>query len=782
MLTARRPIIAVVTMTALVIAQLIIDPIGQLALVGWPGGVPQVDLWWPIARYVVFVPVLLGTTWLAARRVGDRFWVMTLAVVWSVTLAQFATLFAMTWDIALASWGAGFVLAKGLPAGLLVALVTKLAGGRVGHERRDDWKFSLESRGELVVWPGLIVVAAIALLPQGYWWAAPVTDPTVPVPLIGRALPVVLVGLALWIACTWFGVQFMRRRVPGHLLGPWLGYVFGGAIFGAFISLISVVFDGLDKDLWPFMSAYMRVADGISLATAAGLLAAPLTFVLLKLREKLHGTANLLSAAAGGVLAVALAGILLMVPPIPQRAEATAPKDFLRVADGRIADGAGNEVLLRGVNVNQLVDFYQYDPNHEATTPFTEDDVEKIASYGFNVIRLNISWSALEPERGNYDSAYLKKIDNAVKWGEKHGVYIVIDMHQDGWWNVGSEKDQQCRPGTEPMWGYDGAPEWATITDGAPRCQFQGRDISPAGNRAFEHFFFNTDGIRDALAETWGMLGGRYQDEPMVAGYDLFNEPGFGETAPATTALKLGEFYDSAIAEIRKTGAEQIVFVEPSILWSGLGFEVGPHPAFTSDPNIVFSPHLYAESITMDRDLGITPIITMDRQFKLAQRVADAYDTVVWSGEYGFWGDDVVPRLERYAAIEDSHGFGSAYWVWKQACGDPQNGVQATGDGLIPQDCATNEWLEPRNDLLDILKRPYPRVVPGSLTSLSVVDDELAFIGRATAKSCDLEIWIPGDDQPDVKSAGVDRSAFEKVDGGWLLTGCVTGKYEVKAG
>lgn len=526
----------------------------------------------------------------------------------------------------------------------------------------------------------------------------------------------------------------------------------------------------------------MRVADGVSLATAAGLVAAPLTFALLALRTKANGPSRVVSAVASGALALALIGMLIVVPPVPERAEASAPSGFLRVADGRIADGRGNEVLLRGVNVNQLVDFYQYDPKHAVTTPFTEDDVEMIASYGFNVIRLNISWSALEPEQGSYSTQYLAKIDDAVKWGDKHGVYIVIDMHQDGWWNIGSEKDQQCRPGTEPMWGYDGAPEWATITDGAPRCQFQGRDISPAGNRAFEHFFFNTDGIRDALAKTWGMLAGRYQDEQFVAGYDLFNEPGFGETAPATTALNLGTFYDSAIAEIRGAGAEQIVFIEPSILWSGLGFEVGPHPTFTSDANIVFSPHLYAGSITMDRDLGITPIITMDRQFDLAKRVADAYDTIVWSGEYGFWGDDRVPRLERYAALEDAHGIGSAYWVWKQACGDPQNGVQPTGDGLIPQDCATNEWLEPRNDLLDVLKRPYPRVIPGELTSLSVSGGTLQFTGLTSAKSCNLEVWFPGEERPVVESVGVDRGEFEQVDGGWLLTGCVTGEYQLQAG
>lgn len=261
------------------------------------------------------------------------------------------------------------------------------------------------------------------------------------------------------------------------------------------------------------------------------------------------------------------------------------------------------------------------------------------------MIRLNISWPALEPERGQYSDAYLSQIDDALRWGREAGVYIVLDMHQDGWWNGPSPENVACRPGTEPMWGYDGAPEWATITEGAPRCQFTGRDISPAGNRAFEHFYFNTNGVRDALAETWGMLAMRYQSNPMVAGFDLLNEPGFGETAPATTALKLGEYYDAAIREIRDAGAKQIVFIEPSILWSGLGVDAGPQPAFTSDHNIAFSPHLYAESITMDRDLGIPPIVSIERQFELAQRVADSYRSALWSGEYGYWGDDVAPGL-----------------------------------------------------------------------------------------------------------------------------------------
>lgn len=138
------------------------------------------------------------------------------------------------------------------------------------------------------------------------------------------------------------------------------------------------------------------------------------------------------------------------------------------------------------------------------------------------------------------------------------------------------------------MGGYDGAPESATLTDGAPRCEFIVRDISPAGDRAFQVFYFDTDGIQTALAKTWGKLAGEFKDEPMVAGFDLLNEPGFGETARVTTAHKLGDFFDKAITEIRAGGAPQMVFIEPSILWSGLVFDSGAIPASRTTTSLSF--------------------------------------------------------------------------------------------------------------------------------------------------------------------------------------------------
>ena len=284
---------------------------------------------------------------------------------------------------------------------------------------------------------------------------------------------------------------------------------------------------------------------------------------------------------------------------------------------------------------------------------------------------------------------------------------------------------------------------------------------------------------RRAFVATWAKLAAVFRDEPAVAGFDLLNEPGFGETAPVTTSFLLGRFYDRAIDAIRAEGAPQIVFIEPSILWSGLGFDSGPTPGFTSDTNLVYSPHMYAESITMDRSLGLPPIVSMERQFELATRAADSYGMPLWSGEYGYWGDDAdrEQRLSRYADLEDEYILGSAYWVWKQACGDPQGGINDMTDSLMRQDCTTGDDAPARDDLLEILSRAYPRSAPGVLTSLTAEGADVALAGTTDDEGCGLEVWVPGSTEPDVETTGVTEVETTAVAGGWSVTGCAEGDY-----
>jgi endoglycosylceramidase len=792
MRSVRRPVVAVVATSALLLAQAAADPTGLLALVGWPGGTPQADLWWPLARYVVFVPVLLAVVWWSAVRAGERYWTMSAGVVLAALLAKSATCLAMTGDLAVSAWASGYTTGKAVPTALVVAGVVRLAdrrrddAGRVPHDAPPP--------APLGQWAGAVALGTTAPLLAGSWWTGAAYAPGIPTPHAGdgaTGLAGMLVAMVLLGGAGWLGLRWALRHTPG-LLGAWLGALVAGGLFGVAQSVVGLVVDGgFRGDLWPLLAGYIHVADGLSYGACTGWLVG--VVVLVSDRVLAPRTAGLARAAtatvAVGAAAATIASLVASSPAVATaRNEASVPAGFLRVEDGRITDGEGNQVLLRGVNVNQLVDFYQARPEVPATRELTEDDYAAMASYGFDVVRLGLSWSALEPERGSLDLAYLARVKQAVAWGRAHGIRTVLDLHQDGWSNAPSTKGTSCRPGTEPMWGYDGAPGWATHFDGAPRCSFTGRDISPAGDRAFEHFWFDTDGIRTALAHTWGELAGEFADEKAVAGFDLINEPGFGETPPVTTSTKLGEFYAEAIDAIREAGAPQIVFVEPSILWSGVGIDSGPAIGFTDDLNVAFSPHLYAESITMDASLGLPTIVSTERQFELAQRVADERGMPLWSGEYGYWGDEksIAGHITRYAAEEDQRILGSAYWVWKQSCGDPQNGIGELGLALVPQDCTTGEDAPRNEQLLGVLSRAYPQAAPGRITHLeagvsgTATDSAtLALRGTVAARTCGLRVWVPGSADPVAKPSGLTELTAEQVPGGWVLTACAEGDYRL---
>ena len=105
-------------------------------------------------------------------------------------------------------------------------------------------------------------------------------------------------------------------------------------------------------------------------------------------------------------------------------------------------------------------------------------EFSQIRALGFNVIRLLLMWEAIEPvQRGQYDKAYLDYIRKIVLKAKEHGIYVLMDMHQDmfsrhlkvkfnpnpRYGKPGSLEYQMLALGkdnTEAVQG-DGAPKWA---------------------------------------------------------------------------------------------------------------------------------------------------------------------------------------------------------------------------------------------------------------------------------------------------------------------------------
>ena len=102
-------------------------------------------------------------------------------------------------------------------------------------------------------------------------------------------------------------------------------------------------------------------------------------------------------------------------------------------SDGKIVDPNNNEVLLRGVNITSLGEYWQGNPAFPPTLPTTEVDFQHMASRGISVIRLIVHWSRIEPLRGQIDTDYLDEIDAMVRLAAQYGIYTVIDMHQDAY-------------------------------------------------------------------------------------------------------------------------------------------------------------------------------------------------------------------------------------------------------------------------------------------------------------------------------------------------------------
>jgi len=457
----------------------------------------------------------------------------------------------------------------------------------------------------------------------------------------------------------------------------------------------------------------------------------------------------------------------------------------LHVAERRIVDSAGSAVILRGVNVNQLGDYFQANPKIPATIPLTRRDFEQMAELGIDSVRLIVTWSALEPERGRFDAAYLARVKEAVGWARDNGIYVVLDMHQDAWGkSIASDPDQECPWPLTPNIGWDGAPEWATITDGRQRCMLIHREISFAVWRAFQSFWTNRDGIQDRFIATWAWLAAEFKSDPTVVGYDLLNEPNWGTDYARTLYKLMPDFYRRATAEIRKAeagGSHKIVFFEPIIVWSVLP---GQQPVrFTSDPDIVYAPHIYLGSISIDMFTIGREVMPLRSGFKLAAREAAGYRTTFWDGEWMYGPGD---HPQRMAALEDEYQVGSARWLWKMSCGDPHRmaeywpardrGPEGESHNVIvtrcgdPQNPAGVEVGVNETDRM-ILARPYPRAFPAPAKWTTDPKARMIEISGVAAKpGVPLRVWVPGPAEPEVTASGLGEVGRARVPGGWVLS------------
>ncbi|MFD8734062.1 glycoside hydrolase family 5 protein [Streptomyces sp. NPDC059618] len=651
--------------------------------------------------------------------------------------------------------------------------------------------------------------AAVALQAAGggFAWASGPVPGGLGTATLLTGVTAVVAGIGLWRRVVSPGLTRAGTGVTLWSLATTL--TAAGAIGFAPLWLLDGFLNGFGGALFPVASVLAHLAQGVTAGVCAGVVCLPWVAELAWRRRTEPAAergglalavrwappvaiAAVLALATGTLAPGTVIGVASVDAPTQPAAlgdrTGLLPLTVLR-QDGEdpvIGDSTGRQVLLRGVNVNQLIDYGQPDPAKPTVWPLEDSDYALMARYGFDVQRLALSWSALEPQRGVFDDAYLARVRTAVDQAAAHGIHTVLDMHQDTFSKyVSAAPGTRCRANASPEFGNDGAPKWATRTDGAKACGFLGRDLAPNVQQAFTNLYDDTDGIGTEFARAWAHLADTFADEPAVAGYDLLNEPGPGNAPGVTSSILLGRLYQQAITSIRTAeskapgGFHHLVFFEPSILWSGLGFDTTPPAGFADDPLLVFSPHLYSESITMDQGLGVT-LTSVEQGYTTAERTARAYGAPLWSGEWGWFGepDDFRARFDRFLERQNTDVLGSAIWVWKKACGDPQNDPAATtsGGGVVLYTCPDGKPLPSPAHEITALSQAYPRSAPGRLTSLrsSLTGRDLRLAGTGTGT---LDVWVPGASRPEAEQRGLTGIRTDRQPGGWRLTARTSGHY-----
>jgi endoglycosylceramidase len=447
----------------------------------------------------------------------------------------------------------------------------------------------------------------------------------------------------------------------------------------------------------------------------------------------------------------------------------------------RIVDDAGRQVLLRGVNVNALAEYWK-GTRFPTTFPLERQDPRRLRAFGWNAIRLLVSWSRIEPQPGRYDERYLARVRVTAARLIRQGLYVFIDFHQDAWGpTLAARPGERCSAGSTPALGWDGAPGWATLVgDDVPRCAIGGtRELSPAVRAAWQAFWADRAGpggvgiqrrFLRAVAHTVEVVGRGHG----IAGYDLLNEPNaFGADENAALSRMYGEAVRAIRpAEHRAGAGRRLILFEPSALWSETGS--GAPPDFARDRDVVYAPHIYA---------GVFSDGTLSAQaFETALAEARGFGGApVLTGEWGA----ARGRLDYFKAhldLQDRFLIGSTQWTWRESCGDPHLRGAAL-DGTVPMgtfavwgvDCADNRVLGIGTDLVRVLRRGYVRAAPGRLSSVlwDAQGRELTAAGTQAREGVVLEAFYPG--RGSVSAAGLRRVRTSSLPGGELVTATARG-------
>lgn len=360
-------------------------------------------------------------------------------------------------------------------------------------------------------------------------------------------------------------------------------------------------------------------------------------------------------------------------------------------------DGQGRQLLFRGYNAKATtlfdVTFTDGRVPEETFPDLTEAEAARIEQLGWNVIRLPVSWSGLEPHPLQYAQAWMNKLDAVLAMAKEHHFYVLIDMHQDAY---------------SKEIGEDGEPLWAIVPP--PTMLLQGpysdsRRTSGQVLQAGYSFFANanaTDGraLQDAYAAAVQQIVRHVLGNPVVLGYEAFNEP---------VLLHLDElhaFHEKLADAVHAIDADAPLLFEPVSTRNEFDVAEIPTQPWSHGP-ASYAVHIYTcwFSTCTPADWASQDPTQLAPSMAHAEQERAGWGTPLFVTEFGC--DQTTPQGPAWMSAEldlqDQYLVSSTAWVLSEP------GSWGLNDGNGTERAATAR----------VMSRTFPRAVAGTIVKIA---------------------------------------------------------------
>ena len=366
-------------------------------------------------------------------------------------------------------------------------------------------------------------------------------------------------------------------------------------------------------------------------------------------------------------------------------------------SDGtQLRDAEGRARIFRGVNVHIAGIFdVTFDDGRAAREPlpsFDASDATAMRGYGFNLVRLPIDWSAIEPQKGQFSTAYLDQVAGIIDLLRAENILVLIDLHEDGY------SKEICEDGA-PLWAIDPTPP---VIPGGP---VPGPDchVAAAAQAAFASFFADKEGLQESYAAMLQQVAKRFAADSDVIGYEIMNEPLGLDSDIAAFSLKMAQ-------AIRAVDAKKLIVFEPSAERNFTNASPLADAPFAV-AGASYAVHIYTgvfgdESSLTNDTFGPALADSIGG----ARSEAESWGTPLVITEWGL-GSQTPHNLDWITGALDAMDAAlasSTWWLWR----DPAVG----GWGLFDPESDGSYVARPA--MLNALSRPYAMAIGGDPQSV----------------------------------------------------------------